>query len=188
MHLRAACLAAVALLTLPPCSAAQGPANRPTLPPGLDSLRTKLDKYQDVYAALHDGYLSTISCIDFATPGKAGETPYPVGAMGVHLLNGAAIGTPLDPAKPQVLIYEPRGDTLRLVAAEWFVPVAASAERPQLLGHPFDGPMDGHEPIMPASLRHWDLHVWLWRANPAGVFTPTNPAVRCPPGINTHRM
>lgn len=188
MRLAPALVAAVALVTICQTSAAQGPANRPTLSPALDSLRAKLDKYQDPIAAVHDGYLSTVICMDFATAGKAGETPYPAGSMGVHLLNGATIGAPLDPAKPQVLIYEPRGDTLRLVAAEWFVPVQASPERPSLAGQPFDGPMDGHEPIMPASLRHWDLHVWLWRTNPAGVFTPTNPAVRCPRSVNTHRM
>ena len=45
-----------------------------------------------------------------------------------------------------------------------------------------DGPMDGHAPIMPASLKHYDLHVWLWRANPAGVYSPTNAAVQCPKG------
>jgi hypothetical protein len=155
-------------------------ARQPALPPALDSVRTALAKYKDPIAALQDGYLSTVVCADFPTAGKAGETPYPVGAMGVHLLKLPLVGAPLDPRQPQVLIYEPHGDTLQLVGAEWFVPVQASAERPVLWGQPFDGPMDGHAPIMPASLRHWDLHVWLWRANPAGVFTPTNPAVKCP--------
>lgn len=26
---------------------------------------------------------------------------------------------------------------------------------------------------------HYDRHVWLYRANPKGVFTPFNPAVNC---------
>jgi hypothetical protein len=30
-------------------------------------------------------------------------------------------------------------------------------ERPQLLGRPFDGPMEGHEPLLPPSLHHDDL-------------------------------
>jgi hypothetical protein len=42
--------------------------------------------------------------------------------------------------------------------------------------------MEGHEPIMPPELHHWDLHVWLWKNNPAGMFTPTNPSVHCPNG------
>ncbi len=37
--------------------------------------------------------------------------------------------------------------------------------------------MEGHDPQMP---RHYDLHVWLWQANPAGIFAPFNPNVRCP--------
>jgi hypothetical protein len=31
-------------------------------------------------------------------------------------------------------------------------------------------------------LHHYDLHVWLWKDNPAGLFSPTNPAVKCPKG------
>jgi len=161
---------------------------RPALPPTLDSARANLEKYQNIVTALQDGYLSTIACLEFPEGGKAGETPYPAGAMGVHLLNGTAIGAPLDAGRPTVLIYEPRGDTLKLVAAEWFVPLAASAEAPVIFGHRFDGPMDGHQPIMPVSLRHWDLHVWLWKENPAGVFTPTNPSLRCPKSVNTIQM
>jgi hypothetical protein len=42
--------------------------------------------------------------------------------------------------------------------------------------------MDGHEPIMPASLRHYDLHVWLWKDNPKGMFTSTNAALKCTAG------
>ena len=73
--------------------------------------------------------------------------------MGVHFLNTANIGPQLDPAKPQVLIYEPVGGKLKLVAAEWFMPVAvAGGKAPSIFGQTLDGPMDGHEPIMPAEL------------------------------------
>lgn len=162
-------------------------AQKPTLTPALDSARMALEKYQDPLAAVAAGYLSTVACIDFAAGGKAGETPYGTGAMGVHFLNLELIGKPLDPAKPTVLMYEPHGDGLRLVGAEWFVPVQAAPERPTLFGRPLDGPMDGHPPIMPVELKHYDLHVWFWRANPAGVFSPTNPAVKCPTNALTHR-
>jgi len=67
-------------------------------------------------------------------------------------------------------------------------PTQVTTERPQLFGRPFDGPMDGHQPIMPETLRHWDLHVWLWSENSAGVFSSTNPAVRCPNAAYTVRM
>jgi hypothetical protein len=101
--------------------------------------------------------------------------------MGVHFLNLQLVGPTLDPAKPQVLIYEPDGDNLRLVAAEWFVPVdAAGPVRPTIFGKELQGPMEGHKPLMPEGLHHYDLHVWLWKTNPAGVFSATNAAVKCP--------
>lgn len=178
-RLVSAAVVAVALLGLPHAAAAQNAS--------IDSARANLAKYKDPMAALADGYLSTVMCMDFPHADKAGETAFQPGAMGVHFLNLGTIGKPLDAAKPQVVIYEPHGDTLRLVGVEWFVPVEASATQPQLFGRGFDGPMDGHPPIMPVSLRHWDLHVWLWRTNPAGIFSPTNAAVRCPASVNTYR-
>ncbi|HEY7684668.1 MAG TPA: hypothetical protein VH833_01055 [Gemmatimonadales bacterium] len=175
----------LSLAVAPPKLGAQAAPTPPKLSPALESVRAALDKYADPVVAVRDGYFSTIACVDFPTAGGAGQMQYPAGGMGVHLLNPGAIGPQIDTLRPQVLIYEPVGDKLRLAAAEWFVPVSVSAARPTLWGHPFDGPMEGHEPFMPAALHHWDLHVWLWKENPAGVFTPTNPAVKCPPGSYT---
>ncbi len=45
------------------------------------------------------------------------------------------------------------------------------------MGHPFEGPMEGHEPGMPI---HFDLHAWVYRHNPDGELTSFNPTVRCP--------
>lgn len=150
-------------------------------------VRAALAKYQDPIAAVHDGYLSTVSCMDFPQPGMAGEMHYAAGAMGVHFLNLSLIGPTVDSLHPQVLIYEPLGDKLRLVGAEWFVPTQATQTRPVLFGRQFDGPMEGHAPIMPPELHHWDLHVWLWKDNPSGMFSSTNPNVHCPNGGYTHR-
>ena len=33
---------------------------------------------------------------------------------------------------------------------------------------------------------HFDRHVWIYRDNPAGVFTPFNPAVSCANHQETH--
>ena len=104
---------------------------------------------------------------------------YKAGGMGVHFLNPALIGPKLDSLKPQVLLYEPIGNQLKLVAAEWFVPVSVSKAAPSIFGKKLEGPMEGHAPVLPAELTHWDLHVWLWKENPAGLFSPTNPAVKC---------
>jgi hypothetical protein len=159
---------------------AQG-AESPGLSPELAKVRAALDKYQDPIVAVHDGYFSTLGCVEYPVAGAPGEVPYPVGGMGVHFFNVGLIGAEMDPMKPQVLVYEPRGDKLVLVAAEWFVPLATGIkERPKLFGRPFDGPMEGHHPLMPGTMTHYDLHVWLWKDNPAGMFSPTNPSVKCP--------
>ena len=148
----------------------------------LQAARAALAKYNDPFAAIRDGYFSTLACIDFPQGAKHGPVEYPPGAMGVHFLNPANIGPKLDPTRPQVLIYEPVGDKLTLVAAEWFMPVAAAGTTvPAIFGRNLEGPMDGHQPIMPEDLRHYDLHVWLWKDNPRGVFTSTNAAVKCDP-------
>jgi hypothetical protein len=155
-------------------------AQAPAVPPELEKVRAALEKYQDPYVAVRDGYFSTVGCIDFPRPGGAGRLNYPAGSMGIHFLNPALIGPVLDPMRPQILLYEPQGGKLRLVGAEWFVPLATGIkERPTLFGRPFDGPMEGHEPLLRRELHHYDLHVWLWKANPAGLFSPTNPAVTC---------
>lgn len=159
-----------------------------TLTPELVEVRDALAKYVDPVVAIRDGYFSTLGCV-----------VYPNGGMGVHFLNPALIGPTPDPFRPQILVYEPTRDgTLHLVAAEWFIPLATGVtERPHIFGRPFDGPMEGHEPLMPRELHHYDLHVWLWKDNPAGLFNPINPRVDCegyayrmseePPPIVAHR-
>jgi hypothetical protein len=163
------------------------PAQEPrALSPELQRVRQALDRYNDPLVAVHDGYWSTVGCVTHPKAGGAGHVPYPAGGMGVHFVNFALIGQPLDPLKPQVLVYEPVGDRLRLVAAEWLVPVSPGVtEAPTLFGRRFDGPMQGHYPLMPVALHHYDLHVWLWKDNPSGVFAPTNPEVNCPKGPYT---
>lgn len=168
--------AVVALLVATAPAAAQ----QPTLPAELTSVRAGLEKYRDPIVAIYDGYLSTVACIEYPKGAAEGTMQYAPGGMGVHFLNMGFVGPALDPAKPQVLIYEPVGDSLRLVAAEWFMPAEVAAKtRPSIFGKELQGPMEGHQPLMPAGFHHYDLHVWLWKNNPAGVYSPTNPAVRC---------
>jgi len=153
--------------------------------PELQKVREALEKYQDPIVAVHDGYFSTVGCVEYPKPGAAGQVPYPGGGMGVHFFNVTLMGK-LDPLNPQVLVYQPVGGKLRLVAAEYFIPLSSEVkERPQLFGHPFDGPMVGHHPLMPHELKHYDLHVWFWKKNPAGLFAATNPDVKCPKSAYT---
>lgn len=140
------------------------------LTPELIKLRDDLAKYKDPFVAVRDGYFSTVGCVQ-----------YPDGDMGVHFLNPAFVGPEPDPAKPAILLYEPRPDgKLELVGVEWFIPLATGVKgRPTLFGQEFEGPMAGHEPLISDSLHHYDLHAWLYKENPLGVFHHSNPEVNC---------
>jgi hypothetical protein len=136
----------------------------------LAAMRAAFAPYQDVTVAEAAGYVPASPC-----------EVSPAGGMGVHYLNPALVGS-VDPMQPAVLLYEPTGSgELRLVGVEYFVPdadqdLATDPDRPSLLGREFDGPVLGHGPGMPV---HYDLHVWLYEANPAGLFEPWNPRVTC---------
>lgn len=164
------------VVVAPQTARAQGNA----MTPELESVRKLLDKYSDPIVAVRDGFYSSLGCISYPNGAVDGAMKYPKGAMGVHFINMGNVGPKLDPTKPQVLIYEPVGDKLKLVAAEWFMPTQLATSAPTIFGQTLGGPMEGHQPVMPVELHHYDLHVWLWKANPEGVFSPTNPAVKCP--------
>jgi hypothetical protein len=168
------------LVVMTPVAAGPVTAQTKADSPELAELRSALKKYEDPYVAVHDGYFSSVGCIVIEKPGAAGQVAYKPGGMGIHFLNLGLVGPVPDPKKPPVLLYEPVGNKLRLVGAEWFVPLATGVKaRPKLWGHSFDGPMMGHPPLLPMELTHYDLHVWLYKKNPLGIFAPTNPDVKC---------
>lgn len=137
-------------------------------------VRRATEKFRDIEVALAAGYVKVSECTDL--PGTGG--------MGFHYLNPAlASDTVVDPARPELLVYqEDARGRMRLGAVEYFVADAdqdltTTGDRTSLFGkYAFDGPMEGHEPGMP---RHYDLHVWLYRHNPAGQLAAWNPTVKC---------
>lgn len=146
----------------------------------LAKTKAALDQYQSVDAAKAAGYQPASPCE--MTPSVTEQSSFG-GVMGVHFVNPALMAPgPIDPTKPPILVYEPESDgSFTLVAAEYFKPdadqnVATDNDRPSLFGRAFDGPMQGHAPGMPI---HYDLHVWLWKHNPTGLFSPFNPAAHC---------
>ena len=119
----------------------------------------------------------------YAATGECAQDPK-YGGMGIHYANPELVADgELDMTKPEILVYQPMpSGKLRLGAIEYFQAdadqdLATDPDRPYLFGMPFDGPMLGHEPGMPI---HYDLHVWLYRHNPAGRFAMWNPRVHCP--------
>jgi hypothetical protein len=147
----------------------------------LAQTKAALDKYRSVDRAKADGYAPSSPCV-WVTAGPREESSH-TGGMGIHFMNQqlAASGE-VNPKKPAILVYVPSASGLELVAAEYFKPdadqnVGTADDRPTLFGRAFDGPMMGHSPGMPI---HYDLHVWLWKHNPSGMFSPWNPTVVCP--------
>jgi hypothetical protein len=168
-----------AALALGMCASAGTAFAEDPTPAELDAVRKALSKYEDPYVAIRDLYLSTVGCVHYDGSTMEGHLNYAKGAMGIHFVNLTIQGPP-DPLKPNVLIYEPVGKgKLKLVAAEWLVPLALDQERPVLFGQEFQGPMEGHEPLIPQGFHHYDLHAWLFKDNPLGMFSPTNPNVSC---------
>ncbi|ANT48501.1 hypothetical protein [Mesorhizobium amorphae] len=146
----------------------------------LDALKQSLAKYEDYKAAIRDLYLSTVGCVSYSGEKIPGTMDYPKGAMGIHFVNVPSIGPTVDPMRPNVLIYEPVGNELRLVGVEWLVPLTPDTKAPpELFGQKFMGPMEGHYPLIPKEFHHYDLHAWLFKDNPDGMFSPTNPEVKC---------
>lgn len=154
-------------------------APTPTLETQLEKVKTATAKYQNVAVALADGFVAPAACAS-----SAGQ-----GAGGYHYTNPSRIDGRAVAEEPETLLYIPEGGALHLVAVEYFVPVVLEGAQyfgltppsspggtPQVLGRDLDGPMAGHNPTMPW---HWDLHVWIWRNNPAGTFSPWNPDLSC---------
>lgn len=136
----------------------------------LSVIRQATAKYHDVNVALADGYVADSPC-------EANSS----GTMGVHYVKRSLLGQPIDLRQPAILLYLPTADGPRLVGVEYFKAdadqnLSTAGDRPTLLGEPFNGPMPGHHPQMPV---HYDLHVWVWKHNPVGMFAQRNPAISC---------
>jgi hypothetical protein len=70
-------------------AAAQAGSNAaaaPKLAADLKQVRAGLEKYQDPIVAVHDGYFSTLACVEYQK-GEAGHMQYTPGGMGVHFIN-----------------------------------------------------------------------------------------------------
>lgn len=132
-------------------------------------------RYHDVDRAIADGYVPVSPCTE--EPGA--------GAMGIHYLRPDLVDDVIDVTEPELLLYVPAGDRMRLVGVEYMVPAddqdpgdgLDAADRPWLGEVAFDGPMLGHAPGDPV---HFDLHVWVWDSNPDGLYAHWNPSLTCP--------
>lgn len=160
--------AAAMLLALPACD---DPGTGPEDP--MDTIREATRAFQQVDAALAAGYAPAGPCVAHPT----------MGGMGFHYGKQALVDAVVDPRNPETLLYAPGPNGSRvLVGVEFLVPAdawdASHAAPPVLAGQAFDdhrAPAARHGLPFP----HYDLHVWVWKENPSGLFAPFNPTVSC---------
>jgi hypothetical protein len=159
----------------------------------IEEVRRLTEPYKTISAAQAAGYN-----VWSPNPATAGATcaSSAEGKMGYHLVNAGLRGDPANPAqadaainyrKPEMLLYEKRGDgTLHLVGVEYLVFKSAwervhgaGAEPPKVLGQTV--PLSSHPfpPAVSANVDHYELHVWLHSENPNGMFSHWNPNISC---------
>ena len=172
VSLAAAMLLLVVIVSI--AYAATGVAD-PVVLKDLAQVRRATAKYHDVNAALADGFVPTPHCI--AEPG--------LGVMGIHYVNPPRLmDSEVNILEPEILLYVESGNGLKLVGVEYWFSIGApdtpvpnpAPPSPTIFGRLLDGPMPAHEPGQPP---HYDLHAWVWQANPSGIFAPFNPNVSC---------
>src|SRR5687767_8502746 len=165
----------------------------------LDEVRAATEKYRDVEVALADGYIREPMNM-CAMAAEEGLPPH-LGGMGIHFFRpdllgiaGTAprvsgTGVHTDFAQPAVLIYFPNETgELELGAIEnlvWEGPwkAAENAGPPDFHGyqywHRIDNPATADVDEAHMFEPHYELHIWLYEENPAGIFAPYNPRVGC---------
>lgn len=139
----------------------------------LATVRAGSARFHDIQVAFDAGYGPLHTCTDEESG---------LGAMGQHYVRGDLVGdTVFDLSQPEVLVYEPMPNgRQRLVAVEFVVFQeswdAISDDPPTLFGRELA--------LVPAPNRYgvpafYQIHVWLWKQNPAGIFNDWNERVSC---------
>jgi hypothetical protein len=154
--------------------AARPQADRPKAHTGdlVRAVRESTRRFHDVNQAKAEGYLLMFGCVSGPDDG----------AMGLHYVNLSLVGDGvLDPAKPEIVIYEPQPNGGRkLIGADFLVFSetwhAANTGTPQVLGqlmHLIDAPNRYGLPAF------YTLHVWAWKPNRTGAFVNWHTDVSC---------
>jgi hypothetical protein len=144
----------------------------------LAAVRSLTARFNSVAAAKKAGYAPFYVCTE--QPG--------VGTMGQHFVKGSLVDGVADPTQPEALVYEPtRNGGYKLVALEWVIPspgTPRSAPPPTIFGIQMNWrPGPENTEGLPANRfglpNFYELHYWLYKANPRGTFDDWNPNVSC---------
>jgi hypothetical protein len=181
----AAVALAIAVLTVAP--APHAVAATQSARDGQERTRISLDRVRDATAAFHRldravsaGWSTELADVNGIT---CIADPNGTGGMGIHYVDVSRVDGTVDPLRPEALIYAPdRSGARHLVAVEYVVirsawEAAGHTSAPALFGRTFE--------LVPAGNRYglpdfYELHAWIWRANPLGTFNDWNPRVHCP--------
>jgi hypothetical protein len=138
----------------------------------LAQIRRATAKYHNIEVALADGYALGSECV--SVPG--------LGAMGHHFVKNSLVDGEVDPLQPEALLYEPTEEGgFKLIGVEYIVVAApwdAIHDGPPMLGNKV---FDDHRPEGSSGppFPHYQLHAWIWKDNPLGIYFPFNPEVSC---------
>ncbi len=143
----------------------------------LARVRAATSTFHSLAVAETAGYGEFYMCTDHVTDGTMGQH-----YVNLDLVLDTATGVPtIDPLAPEALVYEPKvNGGYRLVGVEYVVFQdawdAANDAPPALFGKTFT--------LIPAGNRYdlppfYELHAWIWRPNPSGIFKDWNPKVTC---------
>lgn len=147
---------------------------------GPAAARSATSQYHRAEVAQREGYALPPAgplheCIS-AADGSAGS-------MGLHWINSDLVrDAVLDVDHPEVLVYEPtRNGRLRLVALEYVVfadawQAAHPGTTPTLFGKPLKYVAEPNRYELPA---FYEIHAWVWKHNPHGMFADHNPRASC---------
>jgi hypothetical protein len=138
----------------------------------IKAVRDATERFKDVKVAEAEGYSLMFGCVSGPD----------YGAMGLHYVNlPLVLDGVLDPAKPEIIIYEPlpngglkmTGADFLVFAADWHASNAATPELGGQLLHLFESPNRFGLP------NFYTLHVWAWKENPTGTFSNWHSNVSC---------
>ncbi|MEN2283222.1 hypothetical protein AAGF08_13845 [Algoriphagus sp. SE2] len=135
----------------------------------LANLRAATAKYHRIEAAMEDGYAQGSECVSS-----------PAGGMGYHYVNFAAVDGEYDPTMPEALLYEmSKNGQMKLVGVEFIIVKDAWGAENAMI--PYFGMQEFDTAFEPEPLPfdNYQLHVWVWKHNPNGMFTMFNPNVNC---------
>ena len=138
----------------------------------IKAVREATERFADVKVAEAEGYSLMFGCVSGPDSG----------AMGLHYVNlPLVLDGVLDPAKPEIIIYEPlpsgrlkmTGADFLVFASDWHAANAATPELGGQLMHLFESPNRFGLP------NFYTLHVWAWKENPTGTFSNWHSNVSC---------